>query len=223
MRAVSLVVRTPINSRQFVDYLRGNLLRSGPPIGPVDERQIVGGLNAGDANAAEEFVRTYGREVTRAVRNGGVPRADVPDVAQEVMIEAIRQLSHGGFQHRSSIRTWLQHIVRGRIADYWRWTGRRGRGRHLPIEDAEPVPDFFAPAAQGIRLLVEQTLASMPARHRVALVAHCRGRVPVEELARTLGLSVSRTRNVITEAKGLFRDGVCGTTHHRLRLPRTDE
>jgi DNA-directed RNA polymerase specialized sigma24 family protein len=50
----------------------------------------------------------------------------------------------------------------------------------------------------------------MPPRHRLAIAAHFRGGVSVEDLASSFGLSVARTRNIITEAKDMFRNRVCG-------------
>ena len=172
---------------------------------------MVGGVVSGDPDAFELFVRQYEGRIRQFVRNGGVPASDVPDVAQDILIEALRQISLGQFEHRSNVATWMRRVAHGRIVDYWRSRGRRGRDRTSSLETADlTTAHFSTPAAQEARLLVAQALATMPPRHRIAITAHCRAGVRVETLAQLFGLSVQRTRNIITEAKAMFRTKVCG-------------
>ena len=58
-------------------------------------------------------------------------------------------------------------------------------------------------------MLVQEALETMPLRHRLAITAHCRGNMPIDELARVFGLSADRTRGIVTEAKAMFRQLVC--------------
>lgn len=176
-----------------------------------DDSELVEGLGTGDSAAAEAFVRQFEPRIRRAVREANVPAADVPDLTQDILIEAVRQITAGQFQHRATLLTWLRHLTRGRVADYWRAASRRGLGKHVPVERAALTErSFLTPAAQEARLLAEQALGSMPVRHRIAITAHCRGGVPIDELARLFGLSVQRTRGIVTEAKRLFRSAICG-------------
>lgn len=183
---------------------------------PSDEHQIVIGLVNGDADLTTIFVQRYEPRVRRAVIDAGVPATDADDVTQEILIEAIRQLSRGAFQHRSSLRTWMRHVTEGRIVDYWRASSRRGRGKTVPFEELPTsTSSLLAPPGQDARILAEEALTSMPPRHRIALVAHFRAGVNVEDLAKLLGVSVERTRGILTEAKALFRKGVCGREETR--------
>lgn len=177
----------------------------------VTESELINAIVAGDANATELFVRDNEPRIRRAVRDAGVPSADAPDVVQDIIIEAVRQLSRGQFAQRASLRTWIRTIAEGRIVDYRRAAGRRGSRETVSLEAVEVhVNSFASPAEQEIRLLVEDALDAMPVRHRIALVAHCRAGMPVEELARLFGLSVKRTRNIVTEAGKMFRSEVLG-------------
>lgn len=172
---------------------------------------MVGAVVAGDSDAVGLFVCEYTGRIQRAVREAGVPSSDFEDVAQDILIEALRQLSLNRFQYRSSLRTWVRHVTEGRIADYWRARGRRGRDKTVPLESIDAsTPNFLTPAAQEARLLVQEALAAMPVRHRLAITAHFRAGMPVDELARVFSLSVPRTRNIITEAKTMFRRAVRG-------------
>jgi len=192
----------------------------------LDERPLIGGVGAGDPHAMELFVRQHERSILRVVRDAGVPAADIHDVSQEILLEVLRQLSAGQFEGRSSVRTWLKHVAHGRIVDYWRGRGRRALGHAVSLDAVESADfNFSTPAAQETRLLAEEALATMPVRHRVAITAHCRGGMSVEELARLFGLSEKRTRNLITEAKAMFRSHVCGHGKMgvRRRLDQRDE
>lgn len=113
----------------------------------------------------------------------------------------------------------MRRIAEGRIVDYWRATGRRGRQKTVPFEALDPsTPNFLGAPAQEARLLAEEALAAMPVRHRLAVTAHCRAGMPVDELARLFGLSVQRTRNIITEAKNMFQCHIRGIG--KIRRPR---
>jgi RNA polymerase sigma factor (sigma-70 family) len=179
----------------------------------LEQRQIVSGVIAGDNSATEAFVREYEPRIKRAVREARIPAADAQDVVQDVLIEAIRQLSAGKFEERAALGTWLRRIISGRVVDYWRREGRRGLGKRVPIESlATGGEEFMTPASQDATLLVEDALEAMPIRHRLAITAHCRGQVPVEDLARLFGVSVDRTRGIVTEAKAMFREHVLGSS-----------
>jgi RNA polymerase sigma-70 factor (ECF subfamily) len=176
----------------------------------VDERQLLDRIAAGDSDAIDTFVRRHERDVRQFVRGAGVPAADVPDVCQEVLLDAVRQLSIGRFEGRASIRTWLWQIARGKSATYRR-SRRRALDRAASIEfDSASSPDFMAHADQELRLHVAAALAELSPRHRIALVAHVRGEVSVQDLCRLFGLTEKRVRNLIAEAKRQFREQICG-------------
>ena len=136
-------------------------------------------------------------------------------------MEILRQLAAGRFRSPGALRTWLGRIAHGRIIDYWRSRRRRPLGHAVSLEALQSnAPRLLTPASQEARLMAEDALAAMPVRQRFLIAAHYRGDVPVPELARMLGLSEKRTRNLITEAKRLFRAYVTGRgkapVHRRL-------
>lgn len=177
----------------------------------MKQELIVRGVVDGEPGAAEAFVRECQPGVEQTVRASRVPPADAPDVVQDALIEALRQLSRGRFEQRSSLRTWVARIARGKAIDYWRASGRRGLGRLVPLDAVDTgVGRFGTQAAQEARLLVEGALRAMPARLNLVLRLRYREGMAVEEVARRLGLSESRTRNLVTEAQRALREHVCG-------------
>ena len=178
---------------------------------PPDERHIIGRVMLGDAQAVEMLVRQFGPRIRRAVQEARVPPIDIDDVVQDVTVEAVRQLSAGRFEQKASLRTWLRHITHGRIVDYWRAAARRGLGKVVSLEAVDGrLPEFLTEASQEALLLTEEALATMPPRHQLAIRAHCREGLPIGDLARLFGLSVDRTRGIVTEAKRMFRRHVRG-------------
>jgi RNA polymerase sigma factor (sigma-70 family) len=182
-----------------------------PPVAVLadtsDDEALVAALAIGDAEATASFVGTFEVRIRHAVQAAGVPQADVPDLTQDILIEALRQLGGPQFKLRSKLGNWVAIVTKGRIVDYRRKSASRGAGKHIPLDMMEPSAASFAtPAAQEARLLAHQARDLMPLRHRMALMAHFRQGISVEELAQAFGLSTKRTRTILTEAKAMFRE-----------------
>jgi RNA polymerase sigma factor (sigma-70 family) len=182
-----------------------------PPVAVLadtpDDENLLTGLAIGDAEAKASFVHMFERRVRHAVQAAGVPQTDVPDVTQDVLIEALRQLGGAEFKLRGKLGNWVATLTKGRIIDYRRKSARRGAGRHVSIDVMDvSAASFATPPGQEARILANEARDLMPMRHRMALMLHCRHGISVEELARAFGLSTKRTRTIITEAKAMFRE-----------------
>lgn len=82
---------------------------------------------AAEPAAWTALVKKYGRAVYVWCRAGGVPKADAPDVAQDVLVNLVRKL--GGFRHDregATFRGWLRRIAQRKANEYHRFRRRRG-------------------------------------------------------------------------------------------------
>lgn len=65
--------------------------------------------------------KLYGFALTRVGHN----QALAEDLVQETLLAGLR--GYAGFDHQSSVDTWLVSILRRKIIDHYRKTGRRGK------------------------------------------------------------------------------------------------
>jgi RNA polymerase sigma-70 factor (ECF subfamily) len=98
----------------------------------VDEAELVARLQAGDEAAFEALVRRYHASLVRLAETMVPSRAVAEEVVQETWLGVVRGVAR--FEGRSSLRTWLFHILVNRA----RSTGAR-EARRAPSR-AEWVP-----------------------------------------------------------------------------------
>lgn len=176
----------------------------------IDDRELVRRVLAGDAESIDFFDRKFRPRFELIARSFGVPYPDYQDVAQEALVDALRQLSR--FEWKCALRTWLEKIVRGKIFD---------RLRRLPpasvhIEAELPldfqldrqVPHLSFPAVKPNYedvLTVRGVLEAMPPRDRVLLRMNQQLQLTGHEIDVRLGWPKGTAGPKITRAKELFR------------------
>lgn len=105
-------------------------------------------VRARDAPAWERLTRLFTPLVLDWVRCGGIPKADVPDVTQDVFLEVARSVARFRREHPGDTFTgWIRTITRRRVAGYVRT--RRGETGPVGGSDArrqleqvrDPLPD----------------------------------------------------------------------------------
>ena len=101
----------------------------------LDER-LAEAARQGDARAFETILQRHEGRVFRVLRLMGVPRQDLEDVAQDVLLRVFRHLD--GFRKGRPFRSWLYKIAVNAAHDY-RARRRRGRGE-APWDDDGPEP-----------------------------------------------------------------------------------
>lgn len=95
------------------------------------EHTLVDALLAGDEAAFERLIGLYQHRMVRVARLYVRTEAQAHDVVQEAWLAMLRGLSR--FERRSSLRTWLFHIVANRAR-----THAVREGRLVPFADAMP-------------------------------------------------------------------------------------
>lgn len=182
----------------------------------TDDLAFVEKVVNGDREAAELFFYRCQLWAGQLARLSGVPAQDWGDVSQEALIAAVGQMRRGMFRGDSSFQTWVEKIIRGKIADYW-----RARGSHQAlappdelIGDQREVTDSHVAliqslamrkADQELRLLVREVLKSLPRQHALILILNAREGYSTVEISRKLDLPQGTVGRKLFEAKNLFR------------------
>ena len=151
---------------------------------------------------------------------------EADDAVQETMLRAWR--AAGGFEGRSSVRSWLYRIATNICLDMLRGRQRRALPIDLgpasppveamlgdwhpddtwisPISDDRVVPEHGDPAEiavarDTIRLAFITALQHLPARQRAALIICEVLKMPAAEAAATLGTSVPAVNSALQRAR----------------------
>ena len=156
---------------------------------------------------------------------------DAEDLLQETYLRAWR--SYGGFEGRSSVRTWLYQIATNGCLTELAKRGRRmlpsdlcapeqdpraspeGAGTEVnwlqPAPDAMVTPDSADPAAivtarEGLRLALIASLQFLPPRQRAILVLRDVLAFPATEVAAMLGTTTASVKSALQRARTRLKE-----------------
>jgi RNA polymerase sigma-70 factor, ECF subfamily len=160
-----------------------------------DASVASGGVVVREAPPTEADIEVYRRELTRYCYRMLGSGFEAEDAVQETMVRAWRNA--GGFEGRSSLRSWLYRIATNVCIDMHRQVQRRARPMDMgpasppdesllgptlpeatwvtPISDARVAPEGQDPAEvaqyrESIRLAFVTALQHLPPRQRAALI-----------------------------------------------------
>lgn len=140
--------------------------------------------------------------------------AQAADVTQETFIQAYKNLGQLGPPW--NFRAWLYRMARNRFVDHLRAereTETLDDEQAIPTDHPDPESHVSqAERARHIRRIIER----LPDQHREALTLREFGDLSYEEIAETMGISLSYVRVLLHRARALFRQ------HYTLRLLAED-
>jgi len=173
-------------------------------MGPVslDDRTLIGRAREGDVEAFGELVRRHERRVVSVLSRLLDDRRDVEEAAQDVFVQAWRNLSH--FREDAALFTWLYRIAVNEAL-------QRRRRRHVPVARLERDLPASAPGMEGdleLRELLLVQLERLPFELRAPLVLRDVEGLSNEEVAATLDLSVPAAKSRIHRARMRLREAL---------------
>jgi RNA polymerase sigma factor (sigma-70 family) len=150
-------------------------------------------IRAGDSSAEEDLVRTYGRGVIAVARiRTGDPEA-ARDLAQQVLLEAVKALRRGELREADKLAAFIQGIARNLINNFLRTRVRRGE---CPLDTVElntrdPVEEQELAERQR---LVQTEISSFNAIDQQILFWSLVDGRPLAEIATSLNMSHEAVR-----------------------------
>lgn len=177
-----------------------------------DDLTLTRAVTAGDTAAKELFAARFRDRLVYLAGKKGVPTADCEDVADETLITAFDQLSRGVFRGESSIGTWLEKILRGKAADFWRKGDNKVRrvsldeGREGAGEEGPGAALVSAETDPVLRVMVQEILTRMSAKHRRVLLLNQVQGYTTEEIGKIVGWPAGTVGRVLASAKAKFKD-----------------
>jgi RNA polymerase sigma-70 factor (ECF subfamily) len=164
----------------------------------------------GDLRAFEDLILRYQRRVVANCRYITRDANNAEDLAQEVLVKAFFGLR--GFEGRSSFWGWLQRIKVNHCLNHL----KKQAGRSYVGIDEPEVDEFDQLKVQATaeklagaisdRQLISEVLDSMSSTLRIPLVLCDMDELSYEEVAQSLGISLSAAKMRIKRGREEFRD-----------------
>ena len=163
----------------------------------------------GDLRAFEQLIRRHQGKVVANCRHITRDSNNADDLAQEVMVKAFFGLRR--FEGKSSFRSWLQRIKINHCLNHLK--KQEGRSHiHLEESEADEIEQMQIPAESHKRLeaasereQIARILDGMSETLRIPLVLCDMDELSYEEVAQTLGISMSAAKMRIKRAREEFR------------------
>jgi len=146
------------------------------------ELEWIRRCRAGDALAFEELVRQYQRMIHALTYRMTGSQSDAEDLAQEVFIQAHRQLAN--FRGDAKFSSWLYRIG---INTCLNWKKREQRRARLQEEWAAQPVESGPPDDRSVQ--VQAALLKLPDKQRAAIVLTVYEEMNHAEAAKVLGCS----------------------------------
>jgi RNA polymerase sigma-70 factor, ECF subfamily len=192
---------------------------------PREDVELARLLLAGEEQAFEAFFSQYFPRLYRFARirlRGDEDAAE--EVAQTTLIRALAKIAT--YRGEAALFTWLCAFCRHEIAA---WAERTGRAAHISLSEDSPgvraVLEAIAVLSRDdpeqdyrrreLSALVRSTLDHLPARYGDALAWKYLDGVPVDEIARRLGVGYKAAESLLTRARQAFRDGFASLVETR--------
>lgn len=174
---------------------------------------LMGKVKAGDMGAFEQLVERHQHRVVGTVAHMLGGGAEAEDIAQQVFVRVWK--SAGRYEPRAKFTTWLMTITRNLVFNEMR---RRQRVRWVPLDpadDEEPHlqladPDAATPDGALVKAelaqAVESAIASLPEKHRLAIVLRRYENMSYEDIAAVLKTSVSAVKSLLFRARADLKE-----------------
>ena len=184
----------------------------------ADDTELLKRLLAGEQQAFRELVSTY-QGAMRAVAYAIVGSRHADEAVQDAWLSVVRNI--GGFESRSSLKTWLLTITANAAKNRYKQNRREVLLDDLPsphgtIDDDRFSADghwLLAPLAwhqdtpeallaeNELRECLEHTLLSLPQLQSSVLVLRERQGLALEEICNLLDISLSNVRVLVHRAR----------------------
>lgn len=167
---------------------------------PVHEAELIVRLRAGEGEAFEELVRTYGGRMLAVARRFVRQESDAQDIVQAAYLSAFRSLHQ--FEGNCQIGTWLHRIVVNQGLMKLRTRRRKPEesieallpafkedGHHVEQFSDWNVPADMLLERQETRATVRACIDLLPANYREVLMLRDIEELPTQDVAQMLNLT----------------------------------
>ena len=188
--------------------------RDMPSAVPDDDALLMLRVRDGDASAMEMLIRKHQHSVyatvARMLNNG----PEVEDIAQQVFIRVWRGAKN--YEPSARFTTWMFTILRNLVFNEVR------RQKRKPTTSADAIEEeggaiLFLEGSQSPDAALQQTelqqavddaIAALPEKARLAVQLRRFENMPYEEIAKTLEMTVPATKSLLFRARNMLKEAL---------------
>ena len=167
------------------------------------DAELVNAARAGDRMAMEQLLAHHYDRIHAICRRITANAADADDAAQETLIKIVRSLD--GFDHRSSVSTWIHRIATNTALDEIRRRTRRPALSAVadPGSQTERVDERSTADIEGFadQAILDAAIARLPDDQRAAVVLRDTIGLDYLEIAEVLGIAPGTVKSRISRAR----------------------
>ncbi len=160
---------------------------------PVDEDlQLLDRHASGDREAFNELVRKHQRQLYAMIYRMVSNQEDAADILQKTFVKAFTGV--GGFERRSSFRTWLYQIAINLAKNLYR---DRARVQQVPLDDVVIRRDpktLDKLVRKETRELLLQAMTELPEKQRITVMLRVQQQKTFEEIAAIMQCSLGTAK-----------------------------
>lgn len=198
--------------RRAKGLIVGRTVNLSRPLAGFSDDELVERCRQRDHEAFTEIVERYKDRVHWLVRRMvGSPNDE--DITQEVFLRVYQAI--GGFQGRSSFRTWLYRIARNLCVTELKKRGARGEHISFEEEGEEKIHWLLPASAGGLEDEIERRdfsenvqalIGRLPENYRTVLTLFYLQQVRYEEIADIMDIPMGTVKTYIHRARLRLRD-----------------
>lgn len=175
-----------------------------PTFDPVSgDAALVDAARAGDRMAMEQLLARHYDRIHAICRRITANAADADDAAQETLIKIVRSLD--GFDHRSSVSTWIHRIATNTALDEIRRRKRRPALSAVadPGSQTERVDERSTAELEGFasQVILDEAIARLPDDQRAAVVLRDAIGLDYQQIAEVLEIAPGTVKSRISRAR----------------------
>lgn len=180
------------------------------------ENELVAQARSGDTQSFEALVNLYERRIYQIAYRIVENAQDTEDVLQETFLKAFENLP--GFRGESSFFTWAVQIA---VNAALQRVNRRRKHPTVSLDnDGDEAANFLPPreivvweenpeqlyAKKEAEVILEQAIAALPVIYRTVFLLKDVENLPVDVVARSLGISVPAAKSRLLRARLELRE-----------------
>jgi RNA polymerase sigma-70 factor (ECF subfamily) len=151
------------------------------------------------AESAECLWREFAGPLRGFLRARTATDADADDLLQNVFLRIHQRLPE--LRDTSKIQGWVYRIARNAIIDHY-----RRRREHLPMDFEPEAESPEGDDAVDLRPALKRFIAELPPMYREPLVRHEYQGESIDEVAKSLGLSLTAAKSRVRRARIMLRE-----------------
>ena len=183
--------------------------------GNEEDLALMAKVARGDEDAFAKIVKKHQHAVLGTVAKMTNQSSDTEDIAQQVFIRLWKSAER--YQPTAKFTTFLFTITRNLVFNATRkksgkneysFDALEGKWRQS-IEDksSDSRPDKLIEQTE-LRQIIDQAISSLPEKQRLAVVLRRYEKMPYEEIAETLGISVPAVKSQLFRARTALRESL---------------